>query len=75
MMFNKGKNGWTIDFSGEKPPTPLLDTINYPIHMKNLSVQVSSSLVLSSRMSLVITIPPLTKKDLLYRTWSSSQQS
>jgi hypothetical protein len=26
-----------VDFSGEKPETPLLDTVNYPVHMKNLS--------------------------------------
>lgn len=32
----------TLDFSGEKPPTPILDTINYPIHMKNLSTKVTS---------------------------------
>lgn len=25
------------EYYSEKPPTPLLDTINYPIHMKNLS--------------------------------------
>lgn len=35
--------GWEIDFSGEKPPTPLLDTINYPVHMKNLSAQVKKN--------------------------------
>lgn len=35
------EGGWEIDFSGEKPPTPLLDTINYPVHMKNLSAQVN----------------------------------
>lgn len=29
-----------LSFSSEKPPTPILDTINYPIHMKNLSIQV-----------------------------------
>nr|QYV42684.1 1-deoxy-D-xylulose-5-phosphate synthase [Taxus cuspidata] len=28
-----------IEYTGEKPPTPLLDTINYPKHMKNLNVQ------------------------------------
>ncbi|KAG8367691.1 hypothetical protein BUALT_Bualt16G0099400 [Buddleja alternifolia] len=28
-----------LKFTGEKPSTPLLDTINYPIHMKNLSIQ------------------------------------
>lgn len=30
----------SLNFSGEKPSTPVLDTINYPIHMKNLSIQV-----------------------------------
>ncbi|XP_074572734.1 putative 1-deoxy-D-xylulose-5-phosphate synthase 2, chloroplastic isoform X2 [Curcuma longa] len=34
---SKEKGGWRIDYSGEKPATPLLDTINFPIHMKNLS--------------------------------------
>lgn len=29
-----------LNFSGEKPPTPILDTINYPSHMKNLSIPV-----------------------------------
>ncbi|RVW79682.1 putative 1-deoxy-D-xylulose-5-phosphate synthase 2, chloroplastic [Vitis vinifera] len=28
----------SLNFSGEKPSTPVLDTINYPIHMKNLSI-------------------------------------
>nr|QGZ06735.1 DXS2B [Thuja plicata] len=28
-----------IDYSGEQPPTPLLDTVNHPKHMKNLNVQ------------------------------------
>ncbi|GFY85207.1 deoxyxylulose-5-phosphate synthase [Actinidia rufa] len=27
------------DYYSQRPPTPLLDTINYPIHMKNLSVK------------------------------------
>uniref|UniRef100_A0A0D6QYL4 1-deoxy-D-xylulose-5-phosphate synthase n=1 Tax=Araucaria cunninghamii TaxID=56994 RepID=A0A0D6QYL4_ARACU len=27
------------EYYSEKPPTPLLDTINYPIHMKNLSAR------------------------------------
>ena len=31
----------SLNFSGEKPITPVLDTINYPNHMKNLSVQVT----------------------------------
>lgn len=28
------------EYYANRPPTPLLDTINYPIHMKNLSVKV-----------------------------------
>lgn len=44
----KEKNEWKIDFSGEKPLTPLLDTINYPAHMKNLSTQVHKPVFLSS---------------------------
>lgn len=28
------------EYHSQRPPTPLLDTINYPIHMKNLSVKV-----------------------------------
>ncbi|KAF3785961.1 hypothetical protein EJ110_NYTH26566 [Nymphaea thermarum] len=28
------------EYHAQRPPTPLLDTINYPIHMKNLSLQV-----------------------------------
>lgn len=27
------------EYFQEKPPTPLLDTINYPVHMKNLSIR------------------------------------
>ena len=35
-----------LNFSGEKPSTPILDTINYPIHMKNLSTEVKHTLLL-----------------------------
>ena len=28
------------EYYSNRPPTPLLDTINYPIHMKNLSTKV-----------------------------------
>lgn len=42
MVMRKEKSGWKIDFSEEKPPTPLLDTINYPIHMKSLSKEVKA---------------------------------
>lgn len=41
-LIRKGKDGWNIDYSGEKPGTPLLDTINYPAHMKNLSTEVGT---------------------------------
>nr|ACB55417.1 1-deoxy-D-xylulose 5-phosphate synthase [Picrorhiza kurrooa] len=40
---NLPKNGGIkrkLNFSGEKPWTPLLDTINCPAHMKNLSVEI-----------------------------------
>ncbi|XP_074592574.1 putative 1-deoxy-D-xylulose-5-phosphate synthase 2, chloroplastic [Curcuma longa] len=36
-VMSKEMGGWRINCSGEKPATPLLDTINFPIHMKNLS--------------------------------------
>lgn len=41
IIGGKKEGGWKIEFSGEKPATPLLDTVNYPVHMKNLSTQVS----------------------------------
>lgn len=28
------------EYHNEKPPTPLLDTINFPIHLKNLNIKV-----------------------------------
>lgn len=34
------KKGFKLNFSKEKPETPLLDTINYPVHMKRLSITV-----------------------------------
>ena len=40
MSIIKANDGWKIDFSGQKPATPLLDNINYPVHMKNLSTRV-----------------------------------
>lgn len=44
LMIKTEKEGWKIDFSGEKPPTPLLDTIDYPVHLKNLSTKVQHTL-------------------------------
>ncbi|KAL2498972.1 1-deoxy-D-xylulose-5-phosphate synthase [Abeliophyllum distichum] len=37
MAIRKEKESWTLGFSGENLATPLLDTINFPVHMKNLS--------------------------------------
>ncbi|GMP32599.1 hypothetical protein CsSME_00006281 [Camellia sinensis var. sinensis] len=53
MMIRTEKGGWKIDFSGEKQPTPLLDTINYPVHMKNLSAQDLEQLAAELRVDIV----------------------
>lgn len=53
-MTRKEKDGgWKIEFTGEKPPTPLLDTINYPVHMKNLSTQDLEQLAAELRADIV----------------------
>ncbi|CAM8992077.1 unnamed protein product [Rhodiola kirilowii] len=52
-IMRKGRDGWKIDFSGEKPATPLLDTVNYPVHMKNLSVQDLEQLAAELRVEIV----------------------
>ncbi|XAR73507.1 1-deoxy-D-xylulose-5-phosphate synthase [Bertholletia excelsa] len=56
MMIRKEKDGWKIDFSGKKPPTPLLDTINYPVHMKNLSVRDLEQLAAELRADIVYSV-------------------
>jgi 1-deoxy-D-xylulose-5-phosphate synthase len=38
--YQETKQKRSLNFTGNKPSTPVLDTINHPIHMKNLSVQV-----------------------------------
>ncbi|CAN1829074.1 Probable 1-deoxy-D-xylulose-5-phosphate synthase 2, chloroplastic [Linum perenne] len=53
MVIRKEKEGWKIDFSGEKPATPLLDTVNYPVHMKNLSTQDLEQLAAEMRAEIV----------------------
>ncbi|KAK6131938.1 hypothetical protein DH2020_034320 [Rehmannia glutinosa] len=45
-----------LNFSGEKPSTPILDTINYPIHLKNLSVQELERLADELREEMVYTV-------------------
>ncbi|KAL0453546.1 UNVERIFIED_CONTAM: putative 1-deoxy-D-xylulose-5-phosphate synthase 2, chloroplastic [Sesamum latifolium] len=46
----------SLNFSGEKPSTPILDTINYPIHMKNLSVEELEKLSDELREEIVYTV-------------------
>ncbi|KAA0060415.1 putative 1-deoxy-D-xylulose-5-phosphate synthase 2 [Cucumis melo var. makuwa] len=53
---DKEKDGLTIDYSGEKPATPLLDTVNFPIHMKNLSVQDLEQLAAELRAEIVFSV-------------------
>ncbi|XP_058207754.1 probable 1-deoxy-D-xylulose-5-phosphate synthase 2, chloroplastic [Rhododendron vialii] len=45
-----------LNFSGEKPFTPILDTVNYPIHMKNLSLQELEKLADELREDIVYTV-------------------
>ncbi|KAF8411349.1 hypothetical protein HHK36_003896 [Tetracentron sinense] len=56
VTIKKEKEGWKIDFSGGKPATPLLDTINYPAHMKNLSTQDLEQLAAELRADIVYTV-------------------
>ncbi|XP_058067891.1 probable 1-deoxy-D-xylulose-5-phosphate synthase 2, chloroplastic [Magnolia sinica] len=46
----------SLDFSGEKPPTPTLNTINYPIHMKNISTKDLKTLAKELRSEIVYTV-------------------
>lgn len=52
-IIKKEKDEWKINFSSEKPVTPLLDTINYPVHMKNLSTQDLEQLAAELRADIV----------------------
>ncbi|XVF70085.1 hypothetical protein PTKIN_Ptkin11bG0133200 [Pterospermum kingtungense] len=45
-----------LNYSEEKPCTPLLDTINHPIHMKNLSIEELDQLADELREELVYTV-------------------
>ncbi|KAE8704941.1 putative 1-deoxy-D-xylulose-5-phosphate synthase 2 [Hibiscus syriacus] len=56
-MSTREENGsWKIDFSGKKPATPLLDTINYPLHIKNLSTRELEQLAAEIRADIVHTV-------------------
>ncbi|KAJ6698732.1 1-D-DEOXYXYLULOSE 5-PHOSPHATE SYNTHASE-RELATED [Salix purpurea] len=46
----------SLSFTGNKPSTPVLDTINYPIHMKNLSVQELGKLADELREEIVYAV-------------------
>ncbi|RWR77329.1 1-deoxy-D-xylulose 5-phosphate synthase 1 [Cinnamomum micranthum f. kanehirae] len=56
VVIRKEKSDWNIDYSGEKPTTPLLDTINYPLHMKNLSTEDLNQLASELRAEIVHTV-------------------
>ncbi|KAK8957594.1 hypothetical protein KSP39_PZI000167 [Platanthera zijinensis] len=56
IAVKRENNGWSIDFTGEKPATPLLDTINFPIHMKNLSIHDLEQLAAELRAEIVYTV-------------------
>ncbi|KAJ1382147.1 Transketolase-like, pyrimidine-binding domain [Sesbania bispinosa] len=55
-VIRKEKDGWKINYSSQKPVTPLLDTINYPVHMKNLSAQDLEQLAAELRADIVHTV-------------------
>ncbi|KAK4261406.1 hypothetical protein QN277_004408 [Acacia crassicarpa] len=55
-IIRRTDDGWKITYSGEKPATPLLDTINYPRHMKNLSTQDLEQLAAELRADIVYTV-------------------
>ncbi|KAK6258773.1 hypothetical protein SCA6_013247 [Theobroma cacao] len=52
-MITKQNDGWKIEFSRKKPATPLLDTINYPVHLKNLSTSDLEQLAAELRAEIV----------------------
>ncbi|KAL2531282.1 1-deoxy-D-xylulose-5-phosphate synthase [Abeliophyllum distichum] len=56
IIIRKEKDGWQTDFSAGMPPTPILDTINYPVHMKNLSVKDLEKLATELRAEIVHTV-------------------
>lgn len=44
------------EYFSQKPPTPLLDTINYPIHMKNLSIKELKQLADELRSDVIFNV-------------------
>ncbi|KAL3532871.1 hypothetical protein ACH5RR_006392 [Cinchona calisaya] len=51
-----GKQKSALNFTGEKPSTPILDTINYPIHIKKLSIEELGRLADELREEIVYTV-------------------
>ncbi|KAG2640545.1 hypothetical protein PVAP13_2KG103300 [Panicum virgatum] len=47
---------WKVDFSGEKPATPLLDKVSHPVHMKNLATPELEQLAAELRAEIVHTV-------------------
>ncbi|KAI9194756.1 hypothetical protein LWI28_008944 [Acer negundo] len=46
----------SAEYHSQTPPTPLLDTINYPIHMKNLSVKELKQLADELRSDVIFNV-------------------
>jgi 1-deoxy-D-xylulose-5-phosphate synthase len=44
------------EYYSQRPPTPLLDTINYPIHMKNLSTKELKQLADELRSDVIFSV-------------------
>ncbi|XP_042506665.1 probable 1-deoxy-D-xylulose-5-phosphate synthase 2, chloroplastic [Macadamia integrifolia] len=56
ITIKKEKGAWKIDFSKEKPATPLLNTISYPVHLKNLSIRDLEQLAAELRAETVYNV-------------------
>ncbi|XP_050372903.1 probable 1-deoxy-D-xylulose-5-phosphate synthase, chloroplastic [Argentina anserina] len=64
-LFNQGKKrpigicaslSESGEYHSQRPPTPLLDTVNYPIHMKNLSVKELKQLADELRSDVIFNV-------------------
>ncbi|XP_076929398.1 putative 1-deoxy-D-xylulose-5-phosphate synthase 2, chloroplastic [Bidens hawaiensis] len=56
IVNTNGTTSTILKYSGEKPKTPILDTINYPIHMKNLCLAELEQLAAELREEIVYTV-------------------
>ncbi|KAJ7955748.1 1-deoxy-D-xylulose-5-phosphate synthase [Quillaja saponaria] len=55
-LADRGRGTRSLNFSGEKPLTPILDTINYPTHMNNLGIEELEALADEIREEIVYTV-------------------